>query len=94
MEKKEKEEEREKLKKEKEEEKEKLKKEKLEEKERQKREKEMEKEEAAKKKQEEKVTTKYFLRAIGFFNGINFTKKEISNSNPETEINSFFIFSL
>ena len=42
-------------KKEKEEEKEKLKKEKLEEKERQKREKEMEKEEAAKKKQEEKV---------------------------------------
>ena len=70
MEKKEKEEEREKLKKEKEEEKEKLKKEKLEEKERQKREKEMEKEEAAKKKQEEKVTTKYFLRAIGFFNGM------------------------
>ena len=59
MEKKEKEEEREKLKKEKEEEKEKLKKEKLEEKERQKREKEMEKEEAAKKKQEEKVNRKY-----------------------------------
>ena len=61
MEKKEKEEEREKLKKEKEEEKEKLKKEKLEEKERQKREKEMEKEEAAKKKQEEKVNIRQFF---------------------------------